>query len=505
MIETALRAFPYKEEILEEAEILDIEIIEPVKIIETEMKKKTPKITEAKESPEEKSAVAPPPAVIEFEALMSGAAEWKPEDKIELQEEVTEEEKEEVVEAEAITEEVVEEIEAPAAMAAPSEPELEIELTEEEANTEIEFEMEETEPVTETETVSVAASVTESESEAEMVMEAAAESATETDTSTVSITEAEIEAIAAAIADSSLESDADTETDADTIAETDTDSDSDTDSSPEIPVVFSTDVGEAMSCVEALLFMADKPVSIDRLKEMLEQEFPADLIREAALMIQQRYQADHHGIELAEVGGGYLFRTKPIRAAMAKKLAKVQAQRLSTGSMETLAIVAYKQPVMKEEVDQVRGVDSSHFIRILLEKKLIKISGRSELPGRPMLYSTTQDFLQVFGLKDLSALPPLRELEQMIPGSQVGDEEDPVTREMKRVVSEMNADHSAYGDYDPKEDEAILTEIREKISQVTTTTPYLEEQKAVEKLQAEKTLDDETQARLDQLLGPPLN
>src|SRR5476651_1049559 len=101
--------------------------------------------------------------------------------------------------------------------------------------------------------------------------------------------------------------------------------------------------------------------------------------------------------------------------------------------MESLAIIAYRQPVMKEDIDKIRGVDSSYFIRGLLDKKLIEITGRSELPGRPMLYGTTKEFLEIFGLKDINQMPPLRELESMVPGSQSSnpDDEDPRVKEMR--------------------------------------------------------------------------
>jgi segregation and condensation protein B len=216
---------------------------------------------------------------------------------------------------------------------------------------------------------------------------------------------------------------------------------------------------------------------------MLKPEFSLSIFQEAITGLRDRYQAVHHGIELVEVAGGFQFRTKPGRAALAKKLAKVQTQKLSSGAMETIAIVAYRQPVMKEEIDKVRGVDSSYFIRGLLDKKLIRISGRSELPGKPMLYSTTGEFLELFGLKDLSALPSLREIEQMVPASQSAnpESEDPRVREMRKLVEQMNSDHSSAIDYDPREDEKILKDIRERVSAIPTSTPYIEEQKALEK------------------------
>lgn len=248
----------------------------------------------------------------------------------------------------------------------------------------------------------------------------------------------------------------------------------------------SLDLNEMQSCIETLLFMTDKPLSLTKLQEMLGPELPHSLFQEAITALRDNYGATRHGIEIIEVAGGLQFRTKAGRAPLARKLAKVQTQRLSSGAMETLAIIAYKQPAMKEDVDQIRGVDSSYFVRQLLDKKLIQISGRSELPGRPMVYSTTDDFLQLFGLKDVSSLPSLRELEQMIPGSQSDRPEDPDygdprIREMRRLVDQMKSDTSTLLNYDPREDEKILKDIRERVQSIPTSTPYLEEQKALEK------------------------
>lgn len=246
------------------------------------------------------------------------------------------------------------------------------------------------------------------------------------------------------------------------------------------------DAQEIQSCIESLLFISDKPLSLEKLHALLGPQFPLELFDQAMKALVQRYQAVHHGIELLEIAGGYQFRTKPGRAALAQKLAKVQTQRLSSGGMETLAIVAYKQPVMKEEIDQIRGVDSSYFVRGLMEKKLIKISGRSELPGRPILYTTSDEFLEIFGLKNLSALPPLRELEQMIPGSQTPhpDDDDPRTRDLRRMVGAMKADRSSILHYNPEEDEKILKEIKDRVTSIPSSTPYLDELKAAEVAEA---------------------
>ncbi len=253
------------------------------------------------------------------------------------------------------------------------------------------------------------------------------------------------------------------------------------------------DLAEMESCIEALLFMVEKPISANKLRDLLGPEMSLSYFQEALTNLQKRYQRFHHGVELAEVGNGYQFRTKPVRAALAKKLAKIQTQRLSTGAMETLAIVAYKQPVMKDDIDKIRGVDSSHFIRGLLDKKLIKIAGRSDLPGRPMVYETTAEFMEVFGVKNLDSLPPLREIEAMVPGSQSGGEEDPRVKEMRKLVGQMNADDSVSLLYDPKEDEKFLTDIRERVKGIEISTPTLEQQKLREKLIAEGKLDPQSE------------
>jgi segregation and condensation protein B len=253
---------------------------------------------------------------------------------------------------------------------------------------------------------------------------------------------------------------------------------------PKVPAVGEQlDLDEIQSCVEAILFMSDKPLSLEKIQEMIGPDFPHSVFQEAMTALVDRSRANSHGVEIVQIAKGYQLRTKPGRAALIKKLSKVQTQRLSSGAMETLAICAYRQPIMKEDVDKVRGVDSSYFFRYLLDRKLIQICGRSELPGRPMLYSTTDDFLSLFGLKDLSAMPSLREIEQLVPSSQSAnpDDEDPRVKEMRRLVSQMKADKSSQLNYDPREDEKILKEIRERVQSIPTSTPSLDLQRDLEK------------------------
>jgi segregation and condensation protein B len=249
----------------------------------------------------------------------------------------------------------------------------------------------------------------------------------------------------------------------------------------------SLDLNELQSAIEAILFMVDKPIKMERIHEMLGPDFELNLFQEAMTALMDRYQTTTHGIEIVQVANGYQFRTKAGRAALVKKLAKVQMQRLSSGAMESLAIIAYRQPVLKDDIDKIRGVDSSYFIRQLLDKKLIQISGRSDLVGRPLLYSTTDEFLSLFNLKDLSAMPSLREIEQMIPASQSQnpEDEDPRVKEMRKLVGQMKSDTSVTLIYDAREDEKILKDIKDRVSSIATTTPYLEQQKEIEKQTAE--------------------
>lgn len=231
---------------------------------------------------------------------------------------------------------------------------------------------------------------------------------------------------------------------------------------------------ELQACIETLLFLSDKPISKKRIQELLVTEFPAEVFDAAIQGLKDEYHRPVHGFELVDVAGGLQFRTKTLHAPLARALARVHPHRLSRGAMETLSIIAYRQPVMKEDIDRVRGVDSSHFVRGLLEKRLVEIAGRSELPGRPILYKTSQEFLEIFGLADLSHLPPLQELANMVPESAtVEEEEDPRVKEIRKMVEQMSeAKHQM--NFDPKEDEIFLKEIRERVKSIAVTTPTLD-------------------------------
>lgn len=167
---------------------------------------------------------------------------------------------------------------------------------------------------------------------------------------------------------------------------------------------------EIRPILESLLFVSEKPLRLEVLIEMLP-EWTEEAIREGIRQIEEECRHPSRGIELVEVAGGYQFRTKPQWAEWITRLKKVKAVKFSRAALETLAIIAYRQPIIRSEIEQIRGVDSGWILRALMEKGLIKIAGRKDLPGRPIVYGTTQSFLELFGLGKLSDLPTLKEIE----------------------------------------------------------------------------------------------
>jgi len=164
-------------------------------------------------------------------------------------------------------------------------------------------------------------------------------------------------------------------------------------------------VPNPIDVVEALLFASDVPLEPERIREVLDLENGA-AARELAAELMARYEAEPRGLSIVEVGGGYRMVTRPELAPWLVRLARARSRvRLSRPALESLAIIAYKQPVSKPELDAVRGVNSDAVIENLLERRLIRIAGRKEAPGRPFLFETTREFLIAFGLRDVGDLP----------------------------------------------------------------------------------------------------
>ncbi len=164
--------------------------------------------------------------------------------------------------------------------------------------------------------------------------------------------------------------------------------------------------------IEALLFISESPLRLDQIKKAVPEADPQN-IRKSVLALKDEYEKRAGGFLLVEVAGGYQFRTRPEYKEWIGRLFQPSPQRLSPAALETLAIVAYRQPVLRSEIEQIRGVNSGNTLRILLERKLIRVLGRREIPGRPLVYATTQKFLETFDLKSLKDLPTPKEIDGM--------------------------------------------------------------------------------------------
>ncbi len=225
--------------------------------------------------------------------------------------------------------------------------------------------------------------------------------------------------------------------------------------------------------IETIIFMSDKPVSIQKIKALIDEDMPLKVIHEALQRLQAGYEEKHHGLRLLEVAEGYQYRTKATYSKYVQDIFKINSLVLSPTALEVLAILAYKQPVSKVEVDKIRGVDSGHIVRALMDKRLVRVVGRSDELGRPVLYGTTPEFLEVFNLPELSALPPEHELDELSRVSTVGKIAD-----IKTLVHDGD---KARFKYDEIEELDMLSESIKNISSETDFTASLkiEEKKRI--------------------------
>lgn len=172
-------------------------------------------------------------------------------------------------------------------------------------------------------------------------------------------------------------------------------------------------MAELRKIIEAYIFAAETPLSLDRLSALLEK--PRGEVREIVELLRMEYAPGQRGFYLTEIAGGYQFRTAAELAPWLRKLSKERPFRLSQAALETLAIIAYRQPVTRAEIEYLRGVDSGGVMKTLLEKSLLRILGKKDVPGRPLMYGTSRQFLELFGLKDLQDLPTLKEFSDLAP------------------------------------------------------------------------------------------
>ncbi len=165
------------------------------------------------------------------------------------------------------------------------------------------------------------------------------------------------------------------------------------------------------SILEALVFASETPLTVDKIADVVGSPDKKEIERQLKGMMEE-FRQRGGGICLQEVAGGFQFRTRGDLGPWIKKL-KVLRSQLAPATLETLTVIAYRQPVLKADVDRIRGVDAGGTLKKLLEKKMVRIMGRKDVPGKPMIYGTTKKFLEVFGLKDLSELPTLQELKEL--------------------------------------------------------------------------------------------
>ena len=228
------------------------------------------------------------------------------------------------------------------------------------------------------------------------------------------------------------------------------------------------EAGELKAILEAVLFGSSEPVPVARLMAILGKISKAEVVQALTILAHDLDQ-DGRGIQLVQVAGGYRLVTKQEYGPWLKRMDKAKAaQKLSRSALESLAIIAYKQPLVRSEIEEIRGVETSGVLRTLCERKLVRIVGRKDVPGRPIMYGTTKFFLEHFGLQDLSQLPPLREFKELGESEQallpienesleVVETSETLYSEGIRITSDL-AEGEAVEDFEAETNEALIEE-----------------------------------------------
>ena len=222
--------------------------------------------------------------------------------------------------------------------------------------------------------------------------------------------------------------------------------------------------------IETIIFMSDRPVTLMKIKSQIDSDLPLRVVHESIARLQEEYEAKHHGIRLMEVAQGYQFRTKATYSKVIQNMFKVSSMQLSPTALEVLAIIAYKQPISKTSVESIRGVDSSHIVRQLMDKRLVRICGRSEEMGRPSLYATTSEFMEVFNLASLDELPSESELHELATASDIGAISD-----IKSIVQNPDKKVFKFDEFDE------LEELSASIKEIAADTMFTETLKGLDK------------------------
>ena len=228
-------------------------------------------------------------------------------------------------------------------------------------------------------------------------------------------------------------------------------------------------MNDLQSIVESLLFTVGRPLSIQEIARVFRSEKVSSLeIKKTLSVLDKKYQQSEHGIELKEIaGGGWQFRTKEENKDYVRRLVKGRLFQLSAPALEVLVIVAYRQPCKKSEIDEIRGVESGHLLKTLMEKNLVCFGPKSEDPGRYMTYKTTARFLEVFGLNSLKQLPSSEDMADLFSSE---NEEEKSEEDLKTVVNDMEVLTKS-----PAEQQKIEKELKwvsEEISTVKSTVKW---------------------------------
>ncbi|MDF1591720.1 MAG: SMC-Scp complex subunit ScpB [Desulfobacterales bacterium] len=215
--------------------------------------------------------------------------------------------------------------------------------------------------------------------------------------------------------------------------------------------------------IESLLFVAETALTTERIKQVTTAD--AKEIRDALQALSDEYESRPGGFYLAEVAGGYQIRTRPEYNEWIKRLIQPNPPRMSKAALETLAIIAYKQPIIRSDIEHIRGVDCGGILRLLLERKFLRVLGRKEIPGRPLIYATTKQFLEVFDLKDLKDLPTPKEIESfgrsLLDESPPEDSSEPESSGDELPTGDADESEQVFEDEDAPKDSAHSEQIFE--------------------------------------------
>ncbi len=240
-----------------------------------------------------------------------------------------------------------------------------------------------------------------------------------------------------------------------------------------------------MAAIESLIFMSEKPISIKKIKASIDEYLPLRIIHEAIESLQFKYESDEHGINIMEVAQGYQFRTKTQYSKVIRALHKVPQITLSPLAIEVLAIVAFKQPISKVEIDDMRGVDSGHLLRGLIDKSILKIVGKSDELGKSATYGTTDGFLELFNLKELEDLPTMSDLQELVQDNSIGDIED--------IQNLVKSDKDKFV-FDEIEE---LERLKEEIKGISPQTEFIASLKSNSKKKKKSEEEEETKTDFD--------